>query len=140
MEDEYDLRRQPPGEIFEFDAALVLVINAYTMNKDAVKVATKAGEPPDEQPFNLDVALVLKNILMQRLNKYSTCIAEDTVLLHNPALQGRKRMAIEVRLGEKEILAAALDCVGKKIEASSQEISPYEKATKERTVLKKRRV
>lgn len=116
------------------------MIHAYTMNQDAVKAATKAGEPADEQPFNLDVALVLKKIITQRLNQYSTSIAEDTVLLRNSALQGRQRMAIEVRLGEKEILAAALDCVGKRIEASNQAISPNRKSTKESTIFKKRRV
>lgn len=140
FDDGYDLRRQLPGEKFEFDANLLLVIHAYTIDRDTMKAVKRTGKPLDEELFNLDVASALKRIMMQRLNEYNTSIAEDIVLLRDSALRGRRRMAIEVRLGEKEILATALDCVGKRIEALNQEILLHQEYSKVKTTSKKRRV
>ena len=42
-------------------------------------------------------------------------MAEDATLLEDADVQRRRRMAIEVRLGEKEILAKAADEVDKRI-------------------------
>ena len=90
------------------------------------------------------MALVIKKPLSQRQNEYATSIAEDTSLLQNPQVKGRSRMTIEVRLGEKEILAAALDSIKKKkkIEYLNQELStsPSEGSTKEGTIVKRRKL
>lgn len=96
------------------------MIHAYTINKDTFNAAIKAGEIPNEMPFNRDVALVLMKIIVGRLKSYSTSIAEDVVLLRDSRLDERRRMAIEVRLGEKEILAAAQNYVGARIESLSR--------------------
>ena len=50
----------------------------------------------------------LKTMLRKRLNQYSTTIAQDQAGLSDVFLTPRKRMAIEVRLGEKEVLAVWL--------------------------------
>lgn len=121
--------------------ALILVIHAFTMNQDTFNAVTKAGEIPNQMPVNLDVCLVLMKIIVGRLKSYSTSIAEDVVLLRDSDLDGRHRMAIEVRLGEKEILAAALDCVKARIEVLSQKdlaVSSNQESTRE-TVTKKKR-
>lgn len=141
LEDGYDLRRQSHGEAFEFPAALILVIHVYTMNRDTFNAATKARETPNQIPLNLDVASVLMKIIVGRLRSYTTSIAEDVVLLRDSDLDERRRMAIEVRLGEKEILAAALDYVGARIEALSRKnlaVSSNKESTTE-IVTKKRR-
>ena len=119
LEDGYDLRRQLYGEVFEFPAALILVIHAYSKNLVTFNAAIKASEIPNKTPLNRDVALVLMKIIVRRLKLYSTSIAEDVEILRGSVLDGRRRMAIEVRLGEKEILAAALIYVQARIEALS---------------------
>ena len=53
------------------------------------------------------LGLVLKEIISHRQKAYKTTLAEDVALLGDLAVQGRRRMAVEVRLGEKEILAMA---------------------------------
>ena len=87
------------------------------MNPETLKAAYVAGEAtePPAPPFTLEMALVLKTIIVRRRHQYSTSIAEDAVLLQDRSLQGRRRMAIEVRLGEKEILASALEAVEEKM-------------------------
>ena len=44
--------------------------------------------------------------------QYATSRAEDEDLLENPDIQGRLRMAIEVRLAEKDLLDSASDVAG----------------------------
>lgn len=117
LEDGYDLRRQLHGEVFEFPAALILVIHAFSKNPVTFNAAS---EIPNKTPLNRDVALVLMKIIVRRLKSYSTSIAEDVEILRGSVLDGRRRMAIDVRLGEKEILAAALIYVQATIEALSQ--------------------
>ena len=87
------------------------------MDSEALQKAYADGEAsnPPSPRLNLITALVLKQIILRRRNEYSTSLAEDSVLLQDNAVQGRRRMAIEVRLGEKEILASALQAIGEKL-------------------------
>lgn len=87
------------------------------------------------------MALTLKKTIIWHMNTYQTSLAEDVVLLQSSALQRRARMAIEIRLGEKEILAAALHYVEKRLAAldqpltlssQSKELSEQGSATKKR--------
>ena len=63
----------------------------------------------------MPLALVLRKIISSRQSAYKTTIAEDAALLADSTVQGRQRLAIEVRLGEKEILALASGDVEKLI-------------------------
>lgn len=122
-DDGYDLQHQPSGQAFQFEPALLLMVYIFTMDSKTLEKSHAAGEalePPSPQ-FTLDTALVLKKIIIQRRDEYNTSIAEDTVLLQDSALQGRRRMAIEVRLGEKEILGSALEAVVEKMRFFSTE-------------------
>lgn len=110
-DDGYDLHRPQANKGFEFDPALRLVIHACVIDQEAFEEEMRIKEAPEEVLFDLDTALVLKEILIQRRHSYGTSIAEDVFLLQNESIRGRTRMAVEVRLGEKEILAAALDSV-----------------------------
>ncbi len=95
------------------------------MGQDSFENAKEAVKAPKEPSLNLDMALVLKKIINHRINTYKTSVAEDAVLLQDSTLQGRARMATEVRLGEKEILVAALDSVKKRINSLSTTVSSY---------------
>lgn len=54
------------------------------------------------------VAGVLREVLETRLSAYESGVEEDEVLLLDQTVRGRRRMAVEVRLGEKKIIAGAL--------------------------------
>lgn len=51
---------------------------------------------------------VLTSVLLERQSQYTTTISQDERLLDDDEIKGRYRMAIEVRLGEKSIIAEAL--------------------------------
>ncbi len=103
------------GMPFEFDRALVLTITALLSEDEDFKEALE--DPPGRPPSHLrmPLALVLRKIISSRQSAYKTTIAEDAALLGDATVQGRRRMAIEVRLGEKEILALASDEIEKRI-------------------------
>ena len=103
------------GKPFEFDRALVLTITALLSEDEDFKEAME--DPPGRPPSHLrrPLALVLRKIVSSRQSAYKTTIAEDAALLGHATVQGRRRMAIEVRLGEKEILALASEVIDKRI-------------------------
>lgn len=100
---------------FEFDRALVLTITALLSEDEDSKEAL--DDPPGRPPPHpqMPLALVLRKIISSRQSAFKTTIAEDAALLEDATVQGRRRMAIEVRLGEKEILALASDEIEKRI-------------------------
>ncbi|KAL0633881.1 Ribosomal lysine N-methyltransferase 4 [Maublancomyces gigas] len=54
------------------------------------------------------VARVLLEVLETRLGAYESGVEEDEALLRDQTVQGRRRIAVEVRLGEKKIIVGAL--------------------------------
>jgi hypothetical protein len=122
-EDGYDLHRPQGKKGSEFDPALRLMIYACVMDQETFEKEMKVKRVPDKAPFDIETALLLRKIFIQRRDLYRTSIAEDITLLQNNSVEGRTRMAIEVRLGEKEILAAALDSVGSFIVNHRPELS-----------------
>ena len=71
--------------------------------------AVASPQVPDRPPAYMRMSLltILKSIIAKRTEAYRTIIAEDTTLLTDKNVSGRHRMAVEVRLGEKEILVMA---------------------------------
>ena len=101
------------------------MIQLFTMDSETLQNAYadgEASEPPSPK-FGFSTASVVKQIILRQLDDYSTSIAEDAFLLQDSAVQGRRRIAIEVRLGEKEILASALQSVEEKLRSPSVESS-----------------
>ena len=78
------------------------------MDSGTLQEEIDTNEVPEAPRFTHRMGLALKEILLERLKAYKTTMAEDAALLSNDILPRRLRMAIEVRLGEKEILAHAL--------------------------------
>lgn len=116
MQDGYDLTRSTANQAFEFDRALVLTITALLLNSEEFTEALE--DPTEQQPppsLRMPLALVLRRIISSRQSAYRTTTAEDATLLEDADVQRRRRMAIEVRLGEKEILAEAAGEVEKRI-------------------------
>ncbi len=95
----------------------MLTITALLLDAEDFKAALGNSPEKPPQPVLMSLNLVLKKIISSRQSAYSTTIAEDAALLDDPTVQGRRRMrmAIQVRLGEKEILAMANDEVERRI-------------------------
>ena len=109
MQDGYDLSRPPEDRPFIFDQALLDTITAFLLDTDAAKKATTKMKMPKKLPPSLltTLGLVLNEIISHKQKAYKTSMEEDIALLDDSTVLGRRRMAIEVRLGEKEILAMA---------------------------------
>ena len=109
LQDGYDLCRPLGNDSFEFDQSLLLTITAMLLDTDAAEQATTRARTPNQPPLFMltTLGLVLKDIISHRQKAYKTTGAEDVALLDDVTVQGRRRMAIQVRLGEKEILSVA---------------------------------
>lgn len=142
-EDYYELHRQPHGKEFKLDFVLMLLVYTFVMDRDSFRRARSAGKTPSDLRLNFEMALTLKKIIIWHMNTYQTSLTEDAVLLQSSALQRRARMAIEIRLGEKEILAAALDYVENRLAALGQPValsSHNKELTEHGSATKKRRL
>ena len=102
---------------FHFDEGLLLTITAVLLNAADYEDAVSTNQSPDQPPAFMHMSLckVLRTIISKRKEAYPTTMAQDVALLANPETVGRRRMAIGVRLGEKEILATATEEIDKRI-------------------------
>lgn len=119
LEDAYDLTHTSGTARFELDEDMLLTIEALLLDTDSHKRITSVAKLCERRlpTMSMNLCLVLKDIIKRRLDTYATPIAQDVNILQNMTLQKRHRMAIEVRLGEKEILAAAADEIDQSITA-----------------------
>jgi SET domain-containing protein 6 len=105
LDDTYDIPATITGDSF-FDPGLLLTIQALATDpKDNDQLQSMNKAPT--RPTSTLVSELLFAILEDRLQEYKTTIAEDQAVLNDDSLPLRRRQAIEVRLGEKEILARA---------------------------------
>ena len=87
------------------------------MNATDYEKAVATPQIPDQPPAYLSVPIynVLKRIIEKRTEVYQTSVAQDRTLLSDSNVIGPRRMAIEIRLGEKEILATAAQEIDKRL-------------------------
>lgn len=78
-----------------------------TMLKSFRKVS--ASVIPDKRKREEIHKTVLPLIISARLAEYPTSLTQDTEMLANSETTGRRRMAVEVRAGEKKLLQEALE-------------------------------
>lgn len=78
-----------------------------TMLKSFRKVS--ASVIPDKRKREEIHQKVLPLIISARLRDYATTLSQDNEILANPGTVGRRRMAVEVRAGEKKVLQEALE-------------------------------
>ena len=78
--------------------------------KSFLKVLKKADATlvPDKRKRDEICGAVIREVLAVRLAQYPTTLEEDRALLSAPGLSSRKRMALEVRIGEKLLLQEAI--------------------------------
>lgn len=88
---------------------MISFIDVFSMDATTLSIEIEADEAPEKPEFTVEIAQLLIQVLTVRRNDFKTTMAEDVALLQDKALPKRHRMAIEVRLGEKEIIATALD-------------------------------
>lgn len=93
------------------DPALIAFLDIFSMDATTLDFAIKddLDAALDNLELPCEAAQLLTQVLTERRNDYKTTIAEDVALLRDKALLKRHRMAVEVRLGEKEIIARALN-------------------------------
>ena len=118
-EDGYDLSWPTEHSKFEIPTDLQLTMVALLLDEDHYEEEKAAKNRPRStglisRPMYLYLAF--RDAIAQRLTMYATTIAQDTEMLQDRRLKRRQRMAVEVRLGEKEILATTLDATTKQIE------------------------
>ena len=104
-EDAFDIGRQTEKSSQEhagIDPRLLKTVNVLLKGKEALTESSASSSNID---IDFMLAKLLRSVLGNRQRDYSTTIAEDLELLESTTLQPRQSMAIQVRLGEKEILA-----------------------------------
>ena len=120
-DDAFDISREAGDENLPnegFDSAMLQLIHIFTANQRELREIKFSKEVPIPS-INILVAKVLSKALADRQSEYITSIAEDTELLKNSKADRRHQMAIEVRLGEKLIIANALSYLNRKRESLS---------------------
>ena len=85
----------------------MLTVYALLLQDEELSLSKKAAPKKPPESMMKQLGLALKSIVILRQSAYTTTIAEDHNLLEIGSTKGRYRMATEVRLGEKEILALA---------------------------------
>lgn len=119
-DDAFDITREVKDS---FDPALVAFIDTLTMDSSMLEEELEAAEAPGEPRLTLSILEILQQILLARRRDYITTIAEDVALLKGPTLPKRLRMAVQVRLGEKEIIATALESLKDRLVGFKEETS-----------------
>ena len=110
-----------------FEPSFLLTLEALATKRADLQGRLNTRKAP-EPSTDLNVTSLLREVLKYRQKEYSTSIAEDVMFLQDVAVQGRHRIAIEIRLGEKEILASTLQYAEKKIETEAV-IAPSRRST-----------
>ncbi|MCJ1403264.1 hypothetical protein MMC11_006487 [Xylographa trunciseda] len=116
-EESFDISREA-GDVAHpyagFDPALVQLIYMLAAPNEEFQQLKHATKPP-KPAFSTASIQMLIDILTARRDDYYTTCAQDEALLQGVATHGqstvteqRKRMALEVRLGEKQIIEAGL--------------------------------
>lgn len=102
--------------------------------KSFLKVLKKADASlvPDKRKRDEICGAVIREVLAVRLAQYPTTLEEDQALVSAPGLSSRKRMAIQVRIGEKLLLQEAI------LFAQSSGVPAEEEADGERSSKKAR--
>ena len=94
----YDLSHETTSSS-AFPDELLILINLLLLPQTPRKLPK-----PKRNPQTLTV---LQQILAERLKEYPTNLNDDEMLLQDAGLVPRKRLAVKVRLGEKQVLKEA---------------------------------
>ncbi|KAI9762361.1 MAG: Enhancer of polycomb-like protein 1 [Chaenotheca gracillima] len=90
-----------------FPDQLLVAVNTFLISEDKFSKSVLAESLPKAKLIPESI-VALSCALEKRLGEYPTSIEQDEVLLKGASI-GRQRMAIEVRLGEKQLLRRGLE-------------------------------
>ena len=114
-----------------------LEMQVYQVVAPAVGIDVGKGRADKAQKLRLKSAFaeVMARAIATRQGQYATSIQQDEEMLRNPAVQGRLRMAVEVRVGEKYLLQESLAFANEQVEQHRQPVeeSGDRPAKKQRT-------
>lgn len=106
LEDNYDIVWPENSENMDFfPDDLSRYVKAMLTSEDKYKNVAKTGASDDS--LLLLFKTTMKLVVHARMSEYPTSIAQDLKTLADQDLDIRQKMAIEVRLGEKNLLEAA---------------------------------
>lgn len=91
--------------------------------RDALKIIKKHKPKiiSDKRKRDEIANTIITQVLTGKLAEYPTSIQEDRAMLQKSGLTNRRRMAIEVRLGEKLVIEEALAMLKARIDAATSE-------------------
>lgn len=102
LDDAFDI-----GTDFEIPEEVLAFVGCLLLSREEFVVLKGKGKVPKARKSR-EVGKVLEEVLETRLAGYGSSVEEDEGILKDENVQGRKRVAVEIRLGEKKILKGAL--------------------------------
>ncbi|KAJ9627206.1 Ribosomal lysine N-methyltransferase 4 [Taxawa tesnikishii (nom. ined.)] len=118
LEDAYDITRGEDGDLATMiPEEMAVLVNTLVLDDSAFAELKKNKKSRPSVQLDRASVPLLENVLEQRLSQYASTLQEDDILIKefynlaaypNQATK-RKRMAIHVRHGEKEILTGTLN-------------------------------
>ncbi|KAI9700444.1 MAG: hypothetical protein M1836_002459 [Candelina mexicana] len=106
LDDGYDISRAIVSSSV-FPLNLVALVRTLLLSP-AVFSTMRANKQSAQACITSEVAEVLQSLVLKRQADYSTSVDEDKSMLQDPFIEGRKKLAVQIRIGEKEILRQAL--------------------------------
>ncbi|KAF8533624.1 SET domain protein [Trichophaea hybrida] len=103
LSDSFDLDHS-----FDIPEEVLVIVRTLLLSTSEFERYRDNGKHP-KSLLTEDVALILTRVLEARLKDYPTTIEEDENILAEDQVQGREYAAVEVRLGEKQILVGVSD-------------------------------
>jgi len=124
LEDSFVLEAEPvepssEGLLPRKLTAVKLIPEDLAIQTTALLEGLRKVKPPPKPQSSATIWHVFRAAVASRLAEYATTCAEDEKLLRNAT--GRRRMAIEVRLGEKRILQATLELIDQELKDNDLE-------------------
>jgi len=102
-QDDKDDHSEIPLSSSMFPPELVLLLRVLLAGQTEYKKLKSLSEERDALLW-VDIANVMVEVATRRIKQYMTSVEEDESMLQDSNIHGRRKAAIEVRLGEKEIL------------------------------------
>jgi SET domain-containing protein 6 len=106
---------------------ILVVVHTLLLDRAEFEDKKSKGKLPKPK-FNEQVGKVLRLVLEDRMRDYPTTIEEDERILADANVQGRIRAAVEVRLGEKQILLAVYNELLRKLQQEENRKRSYAEA------------
>jgi len=133
LDDGYAIPRPEQGASTDLHGAIPTEVHMLLRALCARDEVGKAGLKEPKDPVTVEEAALLQSVLVKRLSEYSTSYDDDLTTwdkfkqtqmqAHAAKLSKRVSMALQVRLGEKEILHQLISICQEYIRLKSEEVA-----------------